>query len=324
MKKVLTLILVAIVIAAGCLSSPEKSPETKTSTPTASTKEGFLAEIGIIAPSDPLCGMDPNSSIAGFIKPLKEKYSIVPARPDFPVPEGSLANKTFKVSNAYVGVFAYPDSYSAAEALGALKKKLATIGNATGRDKWLGRDALYSAFGAYFDGFYFIVILKVPYDEEWPDMAEYTLNKLMFSMMWVGPSPGKMLGLFMHTRIENRTGRSKIFSGDLLSASGFTPEGAGIEVAVYRRGCGGEVYVTLEERIKGLGFREKPLPPLKSRDPAGEIVQRAYFEGNGSVYIELYNGPGMDRVMLLYGNESAVKATVMAMWGTEETSRQVD
>ena len=322
MRKILAFIVVAVVIASGCLKD---SGDNATPISTASEKAGFLAELGKVSPLDPLCGMDPNVSIPHFIGPLREDYSITPVEPEFPVPNGSLAGRTLEVSlkgvssKAYVGVFAYPDSYSASEALNGLKEKLNSIGSNTGGFKWRGKNALYSAFSTYFSGFYLVVVFKVPYDPSFPDMAEYTLNKIMFHLMRAGPSPGKMLGLFMHTEIVNKTGRSKVFSGDLLSESGFTPEGVRIEVAVYREGCGREVYSSLKSKIEKLGFTEKSLPTLKSRDPAGKVVERAYFEGNRSVYIELYYGPGMDRVMLLYGNGSAVKTTIQNMWSGEGT-----
>lgn len=322
MRKVLAFILVAVVIASGCLKD---SGGNATPTSTTPSETGFLGELGKVSPSDPLCGMDPNVSVSQFTGPLREDYSTAPAEPGFPVPKGSLAGQTLEVSlngvssKVYVGVFAYPDSYSASEAMKELKEKLNSLGNSTDGLKWKGKNALYSAFGMYFEGFYLIVVFQVPYNGDGVNEAEYALNKVMFHVMRIGPSPGKMLGLFMRTEVVNKTGRSSVFSGDLLSESGFTPEGAGIEVAVYREGCGQEVYGELKSKIEKLGFVEKPLPPLKSRDPAGKVVERAYFEGNGSVYIELYDGPGMDRVMLLYGNESAVKATVQNMWSGEGT-----
>ncbi|ASJ07561.1 hypothetical protein [Thermococcus pacificus] len=325
MRKILAFILVAVVIASGCLEDSDNNATSDATPTTISSETGFLEELGKVSPSDPLCGMNPNVSVSHFIDPLREDYSISPAEPEFPVPGGSLAGQTLEVSpkgvssKVYVSVFAYPDSYSATEALAELKEKLNRLGNSTDEFKWEGKNALYSAFTTYFGGFYLIVVFQVPYGEDGLNMAEYALNEVMFHVMWVGPSPEKMLGLFMHTEIVNKTGRSRVFSGDLLSESGFTPEGARIEVAVYREGCGQEVYRELKSKIEKIGFTEKSLPPLNSRDPAGKVVERTYFEGNGGVYIELYDGPGMDRVMLLYGNESAVKAAVQKIWSGEGT-----
>lgn len=203
-----------------------------------------------------------------------------------------------------------------------LKEKLDIKANTTNGFQWEGKgeDALYSAFSMYFGGFYLVVFFKVPYSQDLIDDAEYTLKDLMFHTMWVGPSPGKMLGLFMHTRILNQTWGSNAFSGDLLSARGVTPEGARIEAAVYREGCGWEGYDKLKEKIEELGFKEKALPQLKSHDPAGKVAQRVYFEKDLGVYIELYWGPGMDRVMLLYGNKSVVKTAVLNMWSENSST----
>lgn len=339
MRKIVGILVVFMVLASGCLgngSVKTKTPgtsqtESPTTTPSSTTPvspgeeslDSSLLTIERIAPSDPLCGVDPVEAISQFIEALRDDYSLKPTEPDFSVPEGSLASEVFEiseVSGAYVGVFAYPDYYSASRALEDLKEKLSIKANITDGFQWKGKDALYSLIPTYFRGFYLLVLFKVPYSQDRIDEAEYTLNQLMFHTMWVGPSPGKMLGLFMHTRILNQTWGSNAFSGDLLSVSGVTPEGARIEAAVYRAGCGWEVYDKLKEKIEELGFEEKALPQLKSRDPAGEVAQRAYFEKDLGVYIELYWGPGMDRVMLLYGNKSAVKTAVLNMWSENSST----
>jgi hypothetical protein len=335
MRKIVGILVVFMVLASGCIGNEDvkaKTPGTSqpepstailfSTTPVSPREENFNSlplTIGRVTPSDPLCGLDPSEAISQFIGALRDDYSLKPTEPDFPVPEESLASEVFEVSEvsgAYMGVFAYPDYYSASRALEDLKEKLNIKANTTDGFQWegKGKDALYSAFSMYFRGFYLVVLFKVPYSQDLIDDAEYTLKDLMFHAMWVGPSPRKMLGLFMHTRILNQTWGSNVFSGDLLSVSGLTPEGARIEVAVYRKGCGWEVYDKLKEKIEKLSFREKALPQLKSHDPAGKVVQRAYFEGDLGVYIELYQGPGMNRVTLIYGNKSTVKAAVLNMW----------
>ncbi|NJE60292.1 hypothetical protein [Thermococcus sp. 21S7] len=327
------IIIILITMSCGCINSPEGE---KTNSPAIETAHEGVDE-GVpentSAPEEAKAtfpsgtfkpkrvdwfSYSPKYAVLDVVSRISEKYNVTESPVNIPLPQRSLSAFTGTADGIEFGLFAYPNSTAVEEAMNDVVELLTENGFQRGDGNfWERGNESYTAFYTYERYFYVLFVARITggsAEERAKRLSEFT-----WSIITMGPSPSKVLGLFLPVKVVEGNwsrGRGLIFSGYLDDLEG-TVDGTNISTVflVYRPREGREVYLQLKEAFLDNGWTEKEYANTYTQNPAGSMVAGDYFEADGTgVYIELARIASMERVSLLFGNPREVKALVGLLW----------
>ncbi|CAD5244766.1 hypothetical protein [Thermococcus camini] len=327
------LIILLITMSGGCISSPQGE---KTESPVIeTTHEGVdehipentspLEEAKATFPSGTFkpkrvdwFSYSPDGSISEVVSRISKKYNVTESPVDMPRPPGSLSSFTGTANGIEFGLFAYPNSTAAKEAMKYVVELLRENGFQQGAGTfWERGNESYTAFYTYERYFYVLFVAKITGGDS--EERAKLLSEFAWSIITMGPSPGKVLGLFLPVKVAEGSWseeRGLRFSGYLDALEG-TVEGTNVSAVflVYRPHEGREVYLQLKEAFLNNGWVEREYVSTYTQNPAGSMMAGDYFGADDTgIYIELARIAGMERVTLLSGNPEDVKDLVGALW----------
>ncbi|ACJ16640.1 hypothetical protein TON_1152 [Thermococcus onnurineus NA1] len=265
----------------------------------------------------------PKYAVLDVISRISKRYNVTESPANIPLPPGSLSSFTGTANDTEFGLFVYPNSTAAREAMEYVVETLRENGfqqGGGGGAFWERGNESYTVFYTYERYFYVLFVARIAGGSAEERTAR--LSEFVWSVITVGPSPGKVLGLFLPLKVIEGNwseGRGLGFSGYLEALEG-TVEGTNVSAVflVYRPREGRDVYLQLKKAFLDNGWVEREYVNTYTRNPAGHLMTSDYFEANGSgVYIELADVAGMERLTLLFGDESEIKETVRELrgWG---------
>ncbi|WP_148881917.1 hypothetical protein [Thermococcus aciditolerans] len=335
-KLIVSLILIVLItVSNGCINSPR---EEKTESPVIETAhegvdehisentfplEGAKATFptGTFRPKPPdWFSYSPEYAVLDVVSRVSEKYNVTESPVNIPRPPRSLSSFTGTANDTEFGLFAYPNSTAVKEAMKHVVELLRENGfqpAGGGGTLWERGNETYTAFYTYERYFYVLFVARTAGGSA--EERTERLSRFAWSIITIGPNPGKVLGLFLPVKVAEGNWseeRGLRFSGYLDALEG-TVEGTNVSAVflVYRPREGREVYLQLKEAFLRNSWVEEEYINTNTRDPVGHLVASDYFEANGSgVYIELVDVAGMERLTLLFGDESEIKETVRELW----------
>ncbi|KUH34718.1 hypothetical protein APY94_00615 [Thermococcus celericrescens] len=327
------ILIILITMSGGCINAPQgektESPVIETAhegvdehiSENTSPREGAKATFpaGTFKPKRPdWFSYSPKDSVSEVVSRISEKYNVTESPVDIPLPPRSLSSFTGAADGIEFGLFAYPNSTAVEEAMNGVVGFLIENGFQQGDGTfWERGNETYTAFYTYERYFYVLFVARTAGGDS--EERAMRLSEFTWSIITIGPSPGKVLGLFLPVKVAEGNWseeRGLRFSGYLDALEG-TVEGTNVSAVflVYRPREGREVYLQLKEAFLRNSWVEEEYINTNTRDPAGHLVVSDYFEANGSgVYIELADVAGMERLTLLFGDESEIKETVRELW----------
>ncbi|NJD99710.1 hypothetical protein E3E26_07950 [Thermococcus sp. LS1] len=262
----------------------------------------------------------PKYAVLDVISRISKRYNVTESPANIPQPPRSLSSFTGTANDTEFGLFAYPNSTAAREAMKYVVETLREKGfqqGDGGKAFWERGNETYTVFYTYEHYFYVLFVARTAGGSAEERTAR--LSEFAWSVITVGPSPGKVLGLFLPIKVVEDNwseGMGLRFSGYLDALKG-TVEGTNVSAVflVYRPREGREVYLQLKEAFLDNGWVEREYINTYTQNPAGRLMASDYFEANGSgIYIELADVAGMERLTLLFGDESEIKETVRELW----------
>ncbi len=330
------LIILLIMMLSGCINSPQ---DEKTESPVIETTHEGVNE-HIYENTSPLEGAkatfpsgtfrpkrldwfsySPDGSISEVVSRISGKYNVAESPADMPRPPGSLSGFTGTANDIEFSLFAYQNSTAVKEAMKYVVELLTENGFQQGDGTfWERGNESYTAFYTYEHYFYVLFVARTAGGDS--EERARRLSEFTWSIITMGPSPGKVLGLFLPVKVAEGSWseeRGLRFSGYLDALAG-TVEGTNVSAVflVYRPYEGREIYLQLREAFLKNGWVERELINTYTRNPAGYLVASDFLEGDGiSAYIELARQAGLERVTVLVGNGSEVRKTVGDFWNLE-------
>ena len=336
------LLISLIIVSSGCINSPgaekTESPVTETThegvserisettSPLKESKANFPS--GTFEPGS-LDGLpySPKDAVLIVLSRISEKYNVTEGNVTVIQPPESLASFTGTADGMEFGLFAYPNRTAVEKALRNVNGELRRRGfrHVEGAF-WEKENDTYTVYYTYERYFYVLFVAKVTGGSEEERIAR--LSKFAWSIIVIGPSPGKILGLFLPVKLGENDWTEKLglrFKGYLDARQGTVEEtNVSAVFLVYRPREGREVYLQLKEAFLGNGWIEREYINTNTRNPAGHLVASDYFEANGSgVYIELADVAGMERLTLLFGDESEIKETIRELWTWDDPTESL-
>ncbi|NJE29633.1 hypothetical protein E3E38_01000 [Thermococcus sp. 18S1] len=328
------LIILLITMSGGCINSPQdektESPMIETThegtsghtsentSPPGEAKATFPS--GTFKPKRvDWFSYSPKYAVLDVVSRISEKYNVTESPVDIPLPPRSLSSFTGTADGIEFGLFAYPNSTAVEDAMDDMVELLIENGFRRGDGNfWERGNESYTTFYTYERYFYVLFVARTAGGDS--EERAMRLSEFTWSIITIGPNPGKVLGLFMPIKVEPMNwSREKglIFSGYLDALEG-TVEGTNVSAVflIYRPYDGREVYLQLKEALLKNGWVEDEYINTYTRGPVGGIVASDYFEADGTgIYIELARVAGVERVSLLSGNPEEVKDLVDILWG---------
>ncbi|NJE02563.1 hypothetical protein E3E27_00115 [Thermococcus sp. MV11] len=327
------ILIILITMSGGCINGPPGegtgSPETETAfksgehgppmniSPPEAVKATFPR--GTFEPKTvDWFAYPPEYAILDVVSNLSKRYNVTEGRISVPQPQRSLSSFTGTANDTEFGLFAYPNSTAVEEAMKGVVELLMENGFQQGDGTfWERGNETYTVFYTYERYFYVLFVARTAGGSA--EERTERLFRFTWSIITIGPSPGKVLGPFLPVKViaeKWSEERGLKFSGYLDALEGKV-KGTNVSAVflVYRPREGREVYLQLKEAFLRNGWVEGEYINTNTRDPAGHLVASDYFEANGTgAYIELARIAGLERVALLLGKSREVKAIVNDLW----------
>ncbi|AEK73859.1 hypothetical protein GQS_09825 [Thermococcus sp. 4557] len=327
------ILIILITMSGGCINSPQGE---KTESPVIeTTHEGAgeytsentspLEEAKATFPSGTFkpkrvdwFSYSPENSVSGVVSRISEKYNVTESPVDIPLPPRSLSSFTGTADGIEFGLFAYPNSTAVEGAMNDMVELLLENGFRRGDGNfWEKENESYTAFYTYERYFYVLFVARTAGGDS--EERAMRLSEFTWSIITIGPNPGKVLGLFLPVDVveESWMGEEGISFDGYLEAREGVIKGTGVKAVflVYRPYEGREVYLQLKEAFLKNGWVGDEYVDTYTRNPAGSMVVGDYFEADGTgIYIELARIAGMERVTLLSGNPEEVKDIMDMLW----------
>lgn len=137
-------------------------------------------------------------------------YNVTEREVDIPSPPGSLASFTGTANGIEFGRLVYPNSTAVAKAQEYVVDLLRENGfqqDAGGKAFWERENVTYAVYGTYRDYYYVLFIARVRGGSVNERIER--LSQFLWTIAVIGPSPGKVLGLFLPVEIVERTSTSR-------------------------------------------------------------------------------------------------------------------